>query len=851
MSVSGKTDPSQTPPERKAISNSKPQVTVAVRELAEAVRRRGGLNGPLSSSVSALEGTRVHQTFLEEAACHFPEDQLHRELALSGFYRHDRLPFDLSVQGRCDLATLSPDGRIRLVEVKSFRGPVSSVPAGGDPAHLAQALLYACLLLDSGLAGIAKPEAVDVDLWYIPVDGGADIRFSQIWSSGSLRENFAAICADYTDLVRPLHLHRQARDAANREAPFPYEQLREGQKSMMQEVIAAIRDKTVLFVQAPTGIGKTMATLYPALKAQANGLTDVIFYLTPTRSQRQVAENCLDDLETRGFQVRSILLKAKEQACLSPDHFCDTRACPYALRFHDRLGEAIKESYRVGRLTPEVIHSLAKTYTLCPFELSLRLLPTVDVVICDYNYVFNPRVRLADWLDEPGRRYTLLVDEAHNLARRSREMFSARLARSQLVSVCEHLARQPFRDPAQRRAGDRIADVLESLLTYLDRIGQGLRSDEPEGDRGLAREFASDHPLFRKDFMATRTIPLRLRDQLADLGGLLGRYLNDYPDFPGRQTLMIPYFDLLFFARVFERYYHEGYITTWRLAGEQDLEVSLLALDASEHLTALYRDRSPAVFFSATLSPLPYYQSLLDARSGFEKPEVVRLPSPFPRERRLVVCYEGFSLRYTDRGQSLEGVARLIRDTALLRKGHYLVFSPSFSYQRQLVRALSQLEDSRINYVVQPAGMTDAQKRKYLAYFQADPADKALVGLTVLGSLFNEGVDLTGEALTGVLVIGTGLPGLSPERDILQQYYDEKTGQGFQYAYQWPGFNRVTQAAGRLIRGEKDFGIVLLIDDRYGRADYRQLLPEEWNARHLEDRDECLALIRDFWTHFS
>lgn len=834
-------------------AQEKAVLSVAARDLAESVRRYGGLAGPLYAGVTGIEGTRAHQDFFDRAPHFFPGHEIFTELALGGFYRAQELPFDLQVQGRCDLVAISPEGRVTLVELKSFRGRAASIPDQGDPAHLAQAVVYAHLLYDGVFFASrgAAPPVIHVELRYLSIDDGSSFSISNAWTKKALQAEFESICSDYTCLARPLYLHRQMRDGLNRQASFPYQELRDGQEGMMQEVIAAVRDRTVLFVQAPTGIGKTMATLYPSIKAQANGLTDTIFYLTPTRSQRKVAEDTLDDLEKQGFLIRSLSLRAKEQMCLSPSHFCDMRVCPFAIRYHDHLRDAVIKSYESRRLLPEDVLALGREFSLCPFELSLSLLPTVDAVICDYNYLFNPRVRLHGWLDQPGQSYTLLVDEAHNLARRSREMFSAVLSRSEIGTLLEVMAGHRTEPGNQRRLNGQVCASLNRLAGQMDRFRPLFEAGTPREDHELVRELAGCHPVLRDQFLATRFTPSPLLEAVSSAADLLTRYLSDYPEFEGRRSMMVPYFDLSFFVRVAERYYNDSYITSWRPSGEGDLHVTLLALDASDHLTEVYSDRSPVIFFSATLAPLPYYLALLDARSATDKPEVLRLPSPFPKERRLVICYEAHSVRYADRSRTVGDIAGLIRDTALLRKGHYLVFSPSFAYQRQLVRCLSEFQDDRIDFLVQPGGMTEQQKENYLGYFQRKGGEKPLVGLTVLGSLFNEGIDLVGEELTGVMVIGTGIPGLSPEREFLAQYYDEKTGKGFEYAFMWPGFNRVTQAAGRLIRSEDDFGIVLLIDDRYGRQDYRQLIPQDWNAQHTDDREECLEAIRVFWQDFD
>lgn len=827
----------------------RPILTAAVRELAEKTERRGGLLSPFFAGITGPEGNQIHREFFDRARDYFPGFDLHPELSLKSLYRDPELPFDLSVGGRLDLLATHPDGRAILVEVKGFRGDKATLPAGGDPAHLAQALLYGRMLYDQEDLGL--PPSLTIQLRYLPLEGREGFLVESRWTRAELEREWKQILAAYTRQVTPLYLHLLARNRANQEASFPYLSLRDGQKEMMQEVISAIRDKTVLFVQAPTGIGKTMATLYPAVKAQANGLTDRIFYLTPTRSQRQVAEESLDQMAAEGFLIRSLTLRAKEQMCLSPEHFCDMKQCPYALSFYDHLPDANFESYKTLRLLPETILSISREFKICPFEFQLSLLPTTDAVICDYNYIFNPRVRFQDFLDDPKHRYTLLVDEAHNLARRSREMFSAILQKTAVQTLYQGLDRHRQLPGINRGNHQKALETAGRLLAAMDRFEGRILAPAKEDEASFWESQHVHQPMRQEGFLASRSLPENWKSWVTALAGLLTRFFQDHPDFPGRQILMPAYFDLLFFQRVLDRYYDDAYITTFRSPGKGDLFATLLALDASRHLTDIYRGRSPVVFFSATLSPLPYYLSLLDARSAVEKPEVIRLKSPFSSDRRLVVTLSSYSIRYKDRARTLPEVAALIRDVTRLRQGHYLVFSPSFAYQKQLVRHLSALKAQDIDFVVQPPRMTESQKENFLSYFRSKNRTKPLVGLTVIGSLFNEGVDLVGEELTGVIIIGTGMPGISPERDILRQYYDQKSGRGFEFAYVWPGFNRVTQAAGRLIRSEEDFGFILLVDDRYEREDYRQLMPPEWKIRPAKQADESLELISEFWQDMS
>ncbi len=882
--------------------SDRPLLSIGVRALSEFSRMRGGLGSPLFAGITGLEGIRLHQRFQQNAKHWFPNDNLHFETPVLGVFHDPAFPFDLRIEGRCDLLARHPDGSVKIIEVKGYRGNPSSLPEHGDPVHLTQAMLYAALLLQETEQNKKKVEdkferspASSIEVWlcYLSLDTGEPHFIKTSYQCQELEFFFKSLCTVFAESAGMLYAHRRERDTKNKVASFPYPHLRDGQKDMMREIMAAIRDQQVLFVSAPTGIGKTMATLYPSIKAQANGLTDQLFYLTPTRSQRKVAEDALEDLCRKGFIQRSITIQAKEQMCLSPTLFCNTLRCPYAVTYYERIKDAVRESYAFSRITPSTVRELGQKHTLCPYELSLDLLSTCDTVICDYNYIFNPRVRWSERLDDAGTRYTLLVDEAHNLARRSREMFSAFLYLVDLVDYrkkllnAAHASRQATKPnvcaplPAHAtithsanverkhihsgQGKSTLSQDVKRVLNPLDRLIAGLtrflplinekqnmeNTDTLNEKEAFLEELKPYHPVLSPQFLATRAIPSFILKDLTALIGTLTRLFETHVDFPGRESLLILYFDLLFFQRVADRYYDQTYITCFRQMGAENMAVSLMTLDASGHLTDLYYGRSPVVFFSATLSPMPYYQSLLDAYASQDQAETIQLPSPFPPERRLVIAHVAYSIRYKDRLRTLPDVARLIVETIRLRKGHYLIFSPSFAYQRQLVRVFSALKAEDIDWIIQPSRMTDSQKNNYLTYFSDTSRKRPLAGLTVLGSLFNEGIDLTGEELTGVIIIGTGLPGLSPERDLLRQYYDATRGQGYEFAYLWPGFNRVAQAAGRLIRSEEDYGLVLLIDDRYADPVHRALLPSEWHTEHISGADDCLARIRQFWNEIE
>jgi|LSQX01.1.fsa_nt_gb DNA excision repair protein ERCC-2 len=829
-------------------SSEKFSINIAVRDLAELSRREGGLASPFYGGVTGVEGIALHKEYARRAPEFFPGAEIYLEYSLAGTYSHPDLPYELKIQGRCDSIAFE-DGSLTLIEVKSFRGSARFLPKDGDTVHWAQAKIYAYLLSQSDffLEQKSVSETITVALHYLSLDNGELVAHEKTYTRDELEEYFSSICKYYLTSQTALITHRKRRNILNCEASFPFPDLRLGQHDMMREVTAAIRDKQVLFVNAPTGSGKTIAVLYPALKAQAHGLNDSIYYLTPSRSQRTVAEEALSLLREHGFLIRAITIRAKRSMCAQPKLFCDKNKCPFATTYYARLHEALGEFSHKEDLLPDDIFALGQKYQLCPYELSIDLMKSCDLVVCDYNYIFDPRIRWQERLDDPKHKYTLLVDEAHNLAERSRSMFSAIIDSKQIEDLKAILPQ------ATAEADDpSLVSVLASL-TELEELLNSYRNVLAEDVSETNREdFVKRHQelglFFTQNFFATHVIPPRLESCVARLNFKLMQFFEFFRDFPQREAANIIRFELLFFQRIAEEYYDQAYITAVRRMPEGKMALSLLSLDASEHLTNTYYGKSSVVFFSATLEPYSYFVSLLNARHKTDKPEVLKLNSPFDRKRRLVIAYDEYSVRYRDRALSLAGIAELILELVSARPGNFLLFCPSFAYLRQLQNYLKEAErSSLLDIIVQPQRMNDQQKTEYLRRFTTAPKERSLLGLTVLGSLFTEGVDLKGEALTGVIVIGTGLPALTPEREILRQYHEAKSGLGYQYAYTWPGFNRVTQAAGRLIRTPEDYGVVLLVDDRYSGPEYQQLYPKEWDVFYADDKESCLERAQTFW----
>lgn len=812
--------------------NDKQVIRVAARTLAESVYRSGGLSGPLYGGISSAEGMRLHKKFLQIMGERFPSRNIQSEVSFTYTVEYDT--YQLLIGGRCDI--LVEDAPLPLlIEVKSYSGPREQLPPGGEMVHWAQALLYAHIYAER-LAGEGYTGSIKVGVSYINAETGAVTDLVHTYSPKQLQKFFQDTCSSYIQFAVNIITSQKSRRQSGLDCRFPYSELRDGQKRFMQEVVGAARQKGVLLVQAPTGIGKTMAALYPAVKALAHNLVEHVFYLTAMTSTRIIAADAVRDLRRTGLHMKCLVIYAKEKMCLEPDLYCDSRQCPYATTYYDNLPAALQQLFLYEDIGREEILACARQHKLCPFELSLDMALYCEIVICDYNYAFDPRVHLARFFNLDPVSHLLLVDEAHNLPDRSREMFSAVVSSLQLLQARKSLEGQ----------SGPLEQSLDSLLSYMARLNDAIADDSQAAFDLVEKEVKPATVMKAPAFRAMRQQPRTFLNLLARFSYQAYSFLELQPPWELRKPLLDAWFPVLFFLRICEQYYDDTYVTTAGRSGAAS-EIRLMCLDAAEKLTATYRDRHPTVFFSATLSPISYYQGLLCGYKSDIVPETLVLPSPFPAENLLVLICSRFSTRYKERQSTIEGIALLILKSISARTGNYIVFLPSYAYLNQLSQVLSIINrDDQIEFLVQKANLSETQRRRYLARFDSF-GHKTLLALAVMGGQFAEGVDLMGEKLSGVIIIGVGLPQFCPEREIMKQYYASALGNGYAYAYMFPGFNKVQQAAGRLIRSENDRGFILLVDDRFDLPAYHQLFPDEWHPQQVQDSDEMLTLLREFW----
>ncbi|NCC74909.1 MAG: DEAD/DEAH box helicase [Clostridia bacterium] len=816
-----------------------PVLPVAIRTLAEAVHRQGGLGGPSYASVSGAEGTRLHQKLVRHYVERLGKDAVQSEYRLNGEAICQSVL--LRVSGRCDLVVQEGSETI-LIEAKSFAGSARFLPEQGDLVHWAQVMLYAHLFLQA-----TKQDQVTIGLCYVSQETFELIEHRRTETRQNLHDFFQKTAEHFASLASQILSGHKLRDESAKTVPFPFAALRPGQKRLMQEVIGITRQKGVLFAQAPTGTGKTLSVLFPAVRLLAHHQIDRVFYLTAMSSTRKVAEQALHDLRAQGLFLRSLTLKAKEKSCLAPDLFCNVRLCPFALAYYKNLPAALSDLLKTGgHCHPDQIRAIAQAHRVCPFELSLDFALYCDIIIADYNYVFDPRIQLDRFFNNSDQTHLVLVDEAHNLPDRSREMYRADFDFSLVQEALSILKDQhPYLTQALKRL-DQYRERLAGEISPTPAEGQ---VEMHSGQTGFAVvEPDQNGRLMQSDqFLAMTHKPLHLQKLLGRIIHFSRQYLDDHADDPESKKILDLFLAAHFFNKVAELYYGQAYITT-AFQENKATKVRLMCLDASTFLTDIYRDRHPVVFFSATLNPLDYYVGLLDSDASSRQPEKLSLPSPFPPENFLVLLDTRYSTRYQDRTSTIVPIVEEILAAARTRIGNYLVFLPSYAYLAKVRQILKMQKDrTDLDFIVQVPSMDEAQKQAFLNRFERF-GSKTLIGLAVLGSLFNEGIDLTGERLSGVMIVGVGLPQLSPEREIMSQYFASRLGRGFEYAYQYPGFNKVQQAAGRVIRSETDTGFVLLIDDRYKKPEYQALFPQEWQPCEIEDTTGLVAMLRDFWS---
>lgn len=777
-------------------------INLPIRQLVELIMRSGDIDSRYVAKDRMAEGAKAHRSLQKKNKEQY--EDYRSEVWLSAEYSCNG--FDYLLEGRAD-GLFCQEGRYTIDEIKTTLLPLESIREDFNHAHWAQAKCYAYIVAVSN----ALPD-IAVQLTYYNLETNESKQFKQLCEAGELKEFLEELIKKYTVWAGFFSEWQKTRDLSVKALQFPFPAYRKGQRDMAVNVYRAIADGKKLFVQAPTGIGKTVSALFPAVKAIAEGKTSKIFYLTAKTITRQVAEEAFGKMRRDGLKMKTLTLTAKEKICFCAKPVCHPDYCEYAKGHYDRINNAILDALQEGdELCRNTIEQYARKHTVCPFEFSLDLSLWADCVIGDYNYVFDPRAHLRRFFAAENSDYVFLIDEAHNLLDRAREMFSAELDKTTFYQI--------------KKAYKGRSKAFAKILNHINRIMIDMRRQC--GEQG---------------YYITTEKPL-------EFVGLIGKYtaiceslLKENKDLGEDSNFLQLYFEALGFLTIAE-FYDERYVTFVETQGSE-VRLKLYCLDPSFLLSEAFKRGNSAVLFSATLAPLPFFREVL---GGGEDDKMLALDSPFDKQKLCVLTADRVSTKYQDREQSKEQITALIASFIKQKTGNYLVYFPSYKYMHD-VYADFVLAYPDITAVEQRTSLSEEERENFLCSFKENP-EETYVAFCVLGGIFSEGIDLKGSRLIGAVIVGVGLPQLNVQQDIIRDYFNEKNGLGFEYAYIYPGMNKVLQAAGRVIRSESDTGAVLLIDERFSRKNYAKLLPKHWRpCRKIRNPESLREALAKFWT---
>lgn len=792
----------------------KPVVTVSVQNLLESAFQTGDLGGAPYVPARAVEGTKGHNAVRKAIRASLPEGAAyHSEVPVS--FRLEGENLILEITGRIDGLIIDASG-ITIHEIKTTTLPLEQVDHDHNPQHWAQAKCYAYMF---GASEMLEPSGVF--LTYYQLETGEEKTFRDYYSLAALEEFFLPMVRAHLEWQELMKGWQMTRDQSTVGLEFPYGSFREGQKQFMDKVYSSIENGNMLFTQAPTGTGKTIAALYPAVKALGGGLASKIFYLTAKTTTRSLAEKAVGDMRLKGLRIKSLTLTAKEKICFRGDGDCSPEMCEYAAGYYGRVKKAVAEAFEEDSLDRRTIEAYALRHCVCPFEFSLDLSLWCDIIICDYNYLFDPGVFLKRFFMQRRGDYVFLVDEAHNLVDRARDMFSASLSKRMFLELKR----------ASKLETPKLYDIADRLNKYFIETANGLSSSEEDSGR-------------ESFYRVKRARPeelVRLLESFTEYAGSRLSSASSHLSPALHELLLNAYFESLAFAKISELY-GDGYVTCYDRS-PREFEIKLFCVDPSKPLGDAMGKGRASVLFSATLSPPDYFTRML---GGGPEPEVFLLPSPFPPENLCVYVDDTISTKLRSRHLTYDRIAGTILGAVSARTGNYMAFFPSFDYMNEVYFRFMGIREG-VRTLYQTPGMSEAGRQEFLDTFET-VGETSLVGFAVMGGVFGEGIDLAGDRLSGVIITGAGLPQLGNERNIIRRFFDDQSGRGFEYAYIYPGMNRVLQAAGRVIRSETDRGVVVLLDERFSSPPWTELLPPEWHpVARASDGCSLGEILKDFW----
>ena len=806
----------------------KEQLRISVRSLVEFILRSGDIDNrhTMSSENAMLEGSRIHRMIQKRMGAEYQA-----EVSLK--YVHSAKAYDLIVEGRAD-GVIDTGSTVTIDEIKGTYRELSHM-SGPVPVHVAQAKCYAYMYSMK-----THVEQITVRMTYCNLDTEEIRYFTEDCSVQDLEIWFGGLIEAYMKWADYRIEWKKQRNESIKAAVFPFS-YREGQKELVSYVYQTIYHKRKLFIQAPTGVGKTISTVFPAIKAMERGMGEQLFYLTAKTITRTVAENTIQILRDQGLKFKSVVLTAKDKICFLENPDCNPENCPYAKGHFDRVNEVMfdllihEESF-----SREMIEKYARKYRICPFEFGLDMSLFADAIIGDYNYLFDPHVYLKRFFAEGvSGNYLFLIDEAHNLLERGREMYSASLVKEEFMQL-----------------KNALQDEYPGTVLW---------------GRGYAARMVKQLEKCNKEFLALKRECENclivdsidgLVHEVLRLHSIIGEYLEETEEGnpAGKEMILDLYFKLSHFLDIYERV-DEKYVKYTQLMNDGSFLVKLFCVDPSTNLKECLAKGRSSILFSATFLPIQYYKKLL---GGEETDYEVYAQSVFDPNKRELVIAEDVTSKYTRRSeQEYYSIAKYIFEIVTKRHGNYMVFCPSYQFLQQVYEVFEEnFVTEEMELLVQSDYMTEEEREIFLNKFQGNylcdlneninmdiemEADSYLIGFCVLGGIFSEGIDLKEDSLIGAIIVGTGLPQVGYEREILKGYFDARGDNGFDYAYRFPGMNKVLQAAGRVIRTSDDVGVIVLLDERFLQPSYRALFPREWDRFDVVNHSNISYRIERFW----